>query len=175
MPILPSERCTHVSPGGQCPEAAIAAGKCAAHGGQSALNRKNKRMYSLARAEAQGLYESFADHDELRSLKDEVAVARMAVQRWTDTIKSDDDLQMKIPMLNSLLMTVRALVESCNKTEQNLGKLLDSSQLLWFAGEVIKICSEELDGVPDNIDRLERISDRVLEAVKLAGKQKETD
>ncbi len=175
MPVSPVDRCTHVYPNGQCPEKAIANGKCAAHGGTAALNRKNKRMYTLARAEAQGLYGELADHEGLRTLRDEVAIARMAVQRWADSIKSDDDLQLKIPMLNTLLLTVKALVEACNKTEQNLGRLLDSAQVMWLAGEVIKICSEELDGVPDSSDRLERISERLLDSVKLAGKQKENE
>jgi len=52
----------------------------------------------------------FAEHEEVKSLRDEIALARMLIERRFNLIKDDADLISACGSLNTLLLTVGRLM-----------------------------------------------------------------
>lgn len=170
-PADPDNRCQRTGPFGQCVEAKVPGAEfCAAHGGRAAANKAKKRMYDLAQAELQGLYGEMADRDDLLSLRSEVALVRMAIQRLSDLMgHSESSFESKIVTFNNLLLTAKAIVSECVKVEKSAGLTVDRAALLKFGADVIQICDEVLADVPGKQDLLESIASRIIDAVKAAG------
>lgn len=124
-------------------------------------------MYDLAQAELRGLYGKLADREDILTLRAEIALVRVAIQRVADSLGTNFD--EKVGLLNTLLNTAKALVSECARVERIVGMSLDRATLHKFAGEIIRICSEEVkDG-----DVLERIAGKIIEA--FSGLNNESD
>jgi hypothetical protein len=170
--VDPENRCQWTGLRGQCPEPKVPGSEFCAKHARSTLSR----MYDLAQAELRGLYGKMAEREDLLSLRAEVALIRMAIQKLTNLMgQSDTSFESKISVFNNLLLTAKSLVTECAKVEKSVGLTIERAALLKFAGEVVQICSEEIEGLPESQAVLERIATRIIEAVKSAGESNETE
>jgi hypothetical protein len=138
-------RCQCVTGKGQCINLAVEGSKfCGAHGGNSALKQldsKNLSGYRLAKY--QNRLSEFADSDKIKSLRDEIGILRILIEeRFNYSCKTDTDLLLHSGPLSDLIMKVEKLVSSCDRIESKLGLMMDKTQIMQLATEVVEIISQ---------------------------------
>lgn len=131
-----------------------------------------RRMYNLTQAKKQEKLGHFADHEDVKSLREEIAITRMLIEQRFNTIEDDGDLLAAVGGLNKLLITAEKLVKSSHVIEQNLGSLLAKSSVLVMGRQIVEVIVEELEGIPGYEDIVDRISERILTTI-LEQKDKE--
>lgn len=130
---------------------------CKACGGRNLIKAEEKRQYVLTEVRDQTRLAELAEHDSVKTLREEIALARILVEKRFNIIKTDNDLIQGCGAINSLLLTIEKLVKTCHTMEQSLGTLISRTDMLRIAEKVIEIIAEELAGV----DGFEIVVDRV--------------
>lgn len=158
----PSEQCQHTIPlKGQClNKKEEESDYCLAHGGNRAGQEKEKeglRNYRLTKWQAR--VHRFTESDNIKSLRDEIGILRMVLEEQLEQCTSASDLVVSQGRIANLIQQIEKLVVSCNKLETNLGEVLDKTAVANFAGQIIRIISEEI--VEEK--SLERISIRIAQ------------
>lgn len=162
-------RCEGHAGGEQCHYRVAPGDKlCVACGGKDQLALESKRQYLLSNVESRTRLAQFAESDTIKSLRDEIALARVLTEKRFNLIKTDADLLTACGPLNTLLLTIERLVKTCHSTEQSLGVLLSRATILNLAQQMCQIVIEELQDVPGFESVVERISDRLVGIVMKA-------
>lgn len=138
-------RCQCVTGQGQCRNLALDGSKfCAAHGGNKALEaleKKNLSGYRLMKY--QNRLQEFADSDKIKSLRDEIGILRILIEeKFNYCCKTETDLILQSGPLSDLVMKVEKLVSSCDRIESKLGLMMDKTQVMQLATEVVEIISQ---------------------------------
>jgi hypothetical protein len=141
---------------------------CRVHRGIDRTNEQSTRLYLLAKADEQARLHKFADHEEIRSLREEIALARMLVEKRWNIVKNDNDLISACGSLNTLLLTIERLVKSAHTIEQNLGILLSKSAVMALGQTICRIIVEELDGIENYEAVVDSITQRILSTIASA-------
>lgn len=138
--------------------------KCPMHGGLEfdQQRAKTNRSYKLAvwNSEMKRIGES----DSLKSLRDEIVIARMTLQGILAQCQDNFDLMMNANKIAMMLEKINALVVNCNKLEDRLGLVLDKSAILNLAEQIVQIVGEH---VPEHIQA--EIADQIAAAVESSG------
>ena len=124
-----------------------------------------KRLYRLQNHDRRVRHATLSDHDELRSIREEVALARMVLEERLNSIKTDADLIAATGPVNTLLLTVEKLTSSCLKLDQTVGNLLAKPALLKMASDIVSIILEELASLPGHELIVDKISKRIIETM----------
>ncbi len=157
-------RCEHTSKSGQCNHLAVEGSKfCAEHSRDPQAGPK--RQYMLNKAIYQQRYSNFAESDDIRTLKDEIAILRMVMQERLNMIGSDSEMLASCGQIASLAVTIERLVKSCHTLESNLGSLIAKPTLLGIANNIVQILLQELADVPGYEILVDKISERILQVV----------
>lgn len=146
-------------------EAAPGSEYCLKHRGVDHTNEQNVRLYLLAKADQQARLHQLADHEEIRSLREEIALARMLTEQRWNLIKTDADLMMACGSINTLLLTIERLVKSAHTIEQNLGILLSKSAVLTLGQTICRIIVDELEGIENYEEIVDSITRRILTTI----------
>jgi hypothetical protein len=155
-------RCKGASRSGQClNRAADGSEYCLAHRGIDRAPARNLRQYLLDKAHDQARLVQFAEHEDVKSLRDEIALARMLVERRFNLINTDSDLLAACGQLNALLLTIERLVKSAHSIEQSLGALLARQSVIKLGQRVCQIIIDRLEG----IDNYEQIVDGIIQDI----------
>jgi len=142
-------------------KAAVGSDFCIAHHGIDRAEAMNKRAYLLASANDRATLARFAESENIKSLRDEIAMARMLAERHCNLIKNDNDLERRSGQINTLLLTIERLVKSSHSIEQSLKSLLGREHVIAFAQLIVKVVMDEISTVPG----YEKIMDRVIAKV----------
>ncbi len=145
--------------------AAPGSDNCINHGGVDHSEALNRRAYLLAQAHDQAQLARFAESESIKSLRDEIALARMMVERHWNAIKSDNDFISRAGSINTLLLTIERLVKSSHSIEQSLQTLLGREHVIAFAQLLVKACMDELQDLPGYEPVADRIINRVMATV----------
>ena len=145
--------------------AAVGSDFCRAHSGVDRSETMNKRAYLLAQAHDRATLARFAESEGIKSLRDEIALARLMVERHWNMIKNDNDFVNRAPSINSLLLTIERLIKSSHSIEQSLKTLLGREHVIAFGQLLVKVVMEELKTLPDYELIADRILQRVMETV----------
>lgn len=157
--LADSRRCQGPKSDGQCQNVAEdGSAYCQACGGKSLAPARRLRQYLLAKAQDSTRLAQFAEHEEVKSLRDEIALARMLIERRFNLIRDDADLIAACGSLNTLLLTVERLVKSAHAIEKSLGTLLARSAVLRVGQQICQIIVDRLEGIPN----YEQIVDAVI-------------
>lgn len=157
-------RCEHTSKSGQCYHTAVEGSKfCADHCRDPQAG--SKRQYMLNKAIYQQRYSAFAESDDLRTLKDEIAILRMVMQERLNMIGSDSEMLASCGQIASLAVTIERLVKSCHTLESRLGSLLAKPTLLGIANDMVQILLQELADQPNYEVLVDKISERILKVI----------
>ena len=172
-PLDRPNRCTGITTNGQCTKDAQPGSTfCSRHGSHKDLaTEQDTRMYQLLKAQDRSRLAALNEHDEIRTLRNEIAIARMLIEERLNLTQNDSDRMTNCGALNSLLLTVERLVQSAHKLETNLGSLLSKPTPLALGNEIVAIIIDELKGVPGYEDIVDRISDRIIKAMAQAGQK----
>lgn len=161
-------RCQCVRGEGQCPNIAVEGTKyCEDHLGVGHRSvRKHKwRNYILGNPDLQSRYDRFSAVEEMRSLRDEIALARAVIEKRLGEIHTESDFLAACGTVNSYLQTIEKLVSSCHRMEVSLGNLLNKASIFALGKELVEILIEELEGVPGYEEIVDRISAKIASAI----------
>jgi hypothetical protein len=163
-------RCQGAAPDGQCMnEQEPGTPYCKVHGGRpETAATEEKKLYLLTEARYRTRLAQFAEHEQVKSLREEIALARMLIERRFDLIRNDNDLLNACGPINTMLLTVERLVKSAHTIEQNLGSLLSKPTVLKLGQEMVAIIIDELEGIDDYEAIVDRITARLVDTIAKA-------
>lgn len=155
-------RCKGASPSGQCMNMANeGCDYCSIHGRRKLGPTPSKRMYMLANAAER--VDQLADHEAVKTLREEIAITRMMVEHFVNQIHQDIDYQLQFPAIQQGINTIHRLVKDCHVLEQNLGILLSKEAVLEIAKGIVAIIHEHLS--QSNIPYWEELVGDISEAI----------
>ena len=131
----------------QCPYLAVPGSQyCPMHGGHSALKAAEtarKRVYNLAKY--QDRIGEHANHDQAKSLREEIGILRILLEGVMDQCKDQSDLLMYSNKISDLAIKIEKLVSSCHRLEAATGMLLDKGAALRIATEIVNIVGSHIE------------------------------
>ena len=139
-------RCQHVIPNqGQCTNVSEeGTSRCIAHQLGLRQNDKNAESnYNLIRYKADLIEKR--DHSQVKSLRDEVGILRLMMEKILNSCKDDTDLLIKAPQIGDLSSKIERTVVACHKLEDQTGQLLDKTAILRFAGDAVSIIAQYIE------------------------------
>jgi len=160
-------RCEATTQAGQCRHVSIEGHtKCAYH-----LRRLNiedsmaLRTYLLTNPDIASAAGRHSQAEEIKSLREEIALCRSLVERRLNMIENPTDFIGAIGHINTLFLTLEKLISSCHRLEVNLGTLLSKTALLDLAREIVDILMSELEHVDGFEDLVDKIGERIVAAI----------
>jgi len=120
--------------------------------------KAGRRQYLLTNPRFQTRLAELSTADEIKSLRDEVAIARMLVEeRLNDT---NHDLFQSSGTINTLLLTIEKLVSRSHILEQNLGQLYRRSTIVQMMQAFIAVVDDEVRPLEGGVPAIDRIVER---------------
>jgi len=141
---------------------------CVFHQGVERAPGRNLRQYLLLKAADQTRLAQFAEHEEVKSLRDEIALTRMLIERRWNLAQTDAELVASCGSLNQLLITVERLVKSAHTIEQSLGALLARQSVLRLGQQICQIIVDRLEGIPNYEQLVDAIILDIVETIQHA-------
>lgn len=140
------ERCEATTGIGQCPYKVSAPSKfCPMHGGHLAVDKhKAESLRMLRLSKWQGRMSEFADHDKVKSLREEIGILRIMLEETVNRCGDQVELIMNSGKIADLVMKIEKLVTSCHKLESNLGLMLDKQAAMQLSGEIVDIIGRHI-------------------------------
>lgn len=154
-------RCRGTTRMGQCWHVAIEGADFCGPCSKTDLVEENRRQYLLTNPRYQTRLLELSAADEIKSLRDEVAIARMLVEERLNKIKGDQDLFTACGAINSLLLTIEKLVSKSHILEQNLGQLYHRSTIVQLMQAVVAVIDDEVRPLPGGVEAVDRIVQRI--------------
>ncbi len=163
-------RCQAVQSKGQCNNLSIEGSKfCEIHAKVSGaeIHEKRLRHYLLSNPELQARLNRQAAVEEVRSLREEIHLARMMVETRLDLIEDNDrgDMLAAFSNVNTYLQTIEKLVSSCHRMEVSLGNLLSKASVFTLGQEIVSALVDELQHVDGYEEIVDRVSERIVVAI----------
>lgn len=156
-------RCQGIHKNGQCRYKAIEGSSyCPMHGGNKTIQSAEKasiRQYQLAKW--QDTVNSFADDDEVKSLRGEIGILKMLVESIVARAKDAVALQLAAPQLVELIKQINTLVTNAHRLESNLGLLLDKTRVILIANAIVEIIGRYVD----DADAIASIADEIINLI----------
>lgn len=157
---------------GQCLYKALEGSKyCPLHNGHLG-NRKHQQAmvhrYNLAIWQSR--VDEFAEDDSVKSLRGEIGITRMLLERIL--LQCHDDVQLLIyaGAIGNLVEKINKLVVSCDRLEGRMGMLLDKAAITVLAGQFVEIMTRYVS----DPEALESIATELIDAiVKVNGSDKD--
>ena len=134
---------------GQCLNVALdGSDYCHDHAAGYRPPEKGMRQYLLASAQDQAQLAAFAEHEDIKSLRDEIAFTRMMIQKIWNSAQSEAEKLALTGRVNTHILTLEKLIKTCNQIEERLGSLLAKSTLLNVGRQICQKIVGRLDGLP---------------------------
>jgi len=150
---------------GQCNEEALEGDRfCTLHTHLDP-EKHQKRLYNLLKYKYRTRYQQIGDHESLRSLRDEVAIAKMVLEETLNSVHNESELLASRADIAHQLATIDKLVASTVKMETQLGSLLAKPTLLKIAGDIVQILLAKLQDVPNHEILIDEISAEILKTI----------
>jgi len=121
----------------------------------------SRHQYLLTNPRYQQRMAELCTHDDIKSLRDEVAIAKMLLGERLNLIKEDGDLVSASGAINTLLLTIEKLVSRSHILEQNLGQLFHRSTILRMMQAFVAIVDEEVRHLTGGVAAVDRIVERI--------------
>jgi len=132
------------------------------------LVEAGRQQYLLTNPRFQTRLAQLSTADEIKSLRDEVSIARMLVEERLNKIESDQDLYASCGAINALLLTIEKLVSRSHILEQNLGQLYHRSTIVQMVQAFVAIVDEEIRPLEGGVPAIDRIVKRVYSYARTA-------
>jgi hypothetical protein len=123
--------------------------------------------YLLAKAQDQTRLALISEElNPVKELRDNIGLLHMLIERRFNMMKNDNDLILACGPITTMIDKMEKLVSSCHKIEQNLGLLLAKQAILNLAKNMVAVMIEELEGIPDYEDTIDRITTRLYDTIR---------
>lgn len=158
-------RCQASGERGQCPYKAKEGSKfCPRHSStaDTLAARQAANMYRLTKY--QDRVTEFATHDELKNLRGEIGILRMALEEIINSCGGDQSLLIAYSgKIADMVIKIRTLLVSCQKLDTQLGNVLDRDKVLLIAQAFIELAAEYVPN-PEHLDLLgQKMLERIME------------
>jgi len=162
-------RCKGAQPDGQCQNfAEEGSDYCRVCGGESRAPERRLKQYLLARAQDRTRLAQLDDPEGLKSLRDEVVIATGMLERRLNMVDSDAEFIQAFPQIERFLRSVAELKKSSFFLEQKSGAMLSRTAAFRLGQEIIKIVVDELEGIPNYEQIVDRIITRMVPTIQKA-------
>lgn len=164
-------RCKGASVDGQCQNVAEEGSDyCRAHGGESQTTVRRLKQYLLTKAQDRERLSQLAENDGLKTLREEVVVALGQLERRLSLAnRTDAEFLAAYPEVEKSLKTLAELKKSNFHLETKSGATLSREQAFALVRLMIEIAVDELNGIPNYEQIMDRIVTRLLPVVETAG------
>jgi hypothetical protein len=132
---------------------------------RDAEDKQSLRAYMLTDPVTAGAAGRHSQVEELKSLREEIALARAMIERRLNLVESDADFLQACGTVNTYLLTLERLISSCHKLEVNLGALLSKGAIISLAQEMVGILMDELEHIDGYEQIVDRVSNRMVELI----------
>jgi hypothetical protein len=157
------DRCKWIRTDGQCPHEAVEGSTfCKAH---THTKVDPLRHYMLTNQVIRSGTERHNAVDEIKSLREEIALTRALIENRLNMIEGEADFVSSMGIVHQYLATVEKLVTSCHRMDTNLGNLLNKASILNLAQELVQAIAEELEDVPGRDEIVDRISTKLVDII----------
>lgn len=160
------DRCQATTKNIQCPYKRTPNSQyCPMHGGnkgEQVATDASVRMYRLARW--QDRIGEFANHEKVKSLREEIGILRIVLEETLQLCKDPTDLLLYASRITSTVMMLDKVITSCHRLEVGTGALLDKSAAIHIASVIVSIISKY---VTDE-DAIDAISTEIVQAIVTA-------
>jgi hypothetical protein len=159
-------KCEFTTATGQCTEEALEGDRyCSLHTHLDP-DKHQKRMYNLLKYKYRTRYEQIGEHESLRSLREEVAMAKMMLEETFNSIHNDSEFLASRADLAHQLATVEKLVSSMLKMEVSMGTLISKPTLLKIASDIVQILLDKLKDVAGHELLIDEISAEIIKTIE---------
>ena len=160
-------RCQSSGGNGQCPYRALPESQyCQRHSGFGPAGRELAKTNMYRLQVWQSRLAEFAEHDNVKSLRDEIGILRLVLEETMNKCRDTTSLLLYSNKISDLCLRIEKLVSSCNRLEMKMGMLLDKASALNLAGQIVEIIALHVSD-PKVIDA---ISSGIIDALaKLTG------
>lgn len=128
------------------------------------------RLRSYRLTKWQTRLEEFSDSSQVRSLTDEIGVARITLEAIMNSCDTENDLLANSHRIGDLVTRIEKLITSCHRLEKSTGALLDKSSVLRLAGDVIGIVQRHVS----DAEIVDRIASEIIDAISKTENVEET-
>jgi hypothetical protein len=137
---------------------------CRKHGGTDKEEAENVRQYHLTDARLRQRLSKKADHEQIKSLAEEIGYTRILLEDLMNHCKTDTQRLANVATYNTLTMNLERLIKTSHTMEQSLNLLVSKPALVMLGQAIIKILIEELQGVTLYEERIDRITGRMFDS-----------
>lgn len=161
-------RCRNATKAGQCWNVSVDGTHLCLACAKTDLVEAERRGYLLTNPRFRTRMAELSTADEIKSLRDEVAIARMLVEERLNKINTDLDLYASCGAINTLLLTIEKLVSRSHILEQNLGQLYHKSTIVQMMQSFVEVVDDEVRPLEGGIPAIDRIVERLYEFAQAA-------
>lgn len=117
--------------------------------------KQNLSLYRLGKYQLR--VDEIKDHNEIKSLRSEIGIARMLLEEIIKSCQNETDLIIHHNKIANLVIQIEKLVSSCQKLEIQTSGLLDKTSALNLANTIVSILtrhitdSELISAIADDI------------------------
>ena len=167
MSIDPNDprRCKAITSQGQCTKEACDNGTfCAFHSKGDDVDSELKN-YLITNSEIAGLTAHYSQVESLKSLREEIALVRALATERLKMVESDADFLKACGQVNTFMLTLDKLINSCLRLEVHVGTLLSKAAAVEMAKSIVKILTEELSEIGGFEGIVDRISEQIMDTI----------
>lgn len=148
---------------GQCSQEAIQGSRfCRKHDHHKGATSEIGQ-YRIANQKIRDTVERHKSRQDMKNLKDEIAIVRSTLEGRLNLIDSDAELAAAAPVIKEMALTLEKLISSCHTMDVKLGNLLDKKALISLAQEIIQIITKELK--PHRATLSDEVVDLITESI----------
>ena len=137
------KRCQANNAHGQCSFIKIPGSDyCHVHGGSNGMKKKSLQNYRLARWQMRTA--ELANSEGVKSLRDEIGILRMMLEEKLNQVDNVTELMVVSHVISDLILKIEKVVMTCHKIEKSMGELLDRSDILTIASQIISAIEAEI-------------------------------
>lgn len=155
------QRCQGTLQQGQCRNKAIAGSEfCPMHARHEHHEKKRAaRNYNLTAYQAR--LDELVEAPAIMSLREEIAILRMLLERRLNSCQTDLELQANAMVVSELITKIEKVLSSCHRLEASTGLLLDKPAALALGNKILEIIANHIE----DEDTLDTIASEILHAI----------
>lgn len=142
-------RCTHdpKDGSGQCMMKAVEGGdRCKVHGGGRQLQiMKKKQLRAYAKNKWAASIRENANDSEIKSLREELGIARIMLDQLLNRCKDSHDLLMMSTPIDNMLKTINLIQKTSHTIEKDLDNMVGPEKLAQFSEMLFEIIMDEVE------------------------------
>lgn len=141
---------------------------CLKHRRKKKADGEQLRQYQLTEARLRNRLNQLTDHEEIKSLREEIGLTRILIEELLNSAKGNTELLQKSATFIGLVQTLERLIKTSHQIELNLGFLLSKPTVILLGQQIIHILIDELQGVDGYEQRIDRITGRMFDTIEEA-------